>query len=114
MDRPNNYTPYQTNSLNVRIDINEFTDDSLTMGELPYLSSIPNTYKKQDFFILYDFKTLYKNELSRNEELKYKAEYSSILEKGKILDYLLSNNDFLGAQQLLQTVEDSILLNVIS
>jgi hypothetical protein len=111
---PNNYTPYQSNASELQIDIKDFSDPTLSMGQLPYLSNLYNSYKKQDFFVLYDFKKLYKHEMERNEELKYKAEYNSIIEKGKVLNFLLETKDFLGAQQLLQTVEDSILLNVIA
>jgi len=114
---PNNYTPYQVINNGVDpvavLDIKDFSNENIIMGALPYNSTIYNSYKRMDFFVLYDFRKLYKKELEREAELKYKAAYNSIIEKGGILELLLSSGDFISAQQLLQTVEDSVLLNVL-
>ena len=113
---PNNYVPYQINGSGESIellDIKNFTNETLALGQLPYNTTIYNTYKKVDFFVLYDFKELYKKELELETALDYRASYNSIIEKGKLLEYLLEAGEFSTAQQLLQSVEDSILLNVL-
>ncbi len=109
---PNNYVPYQSTT-NGMIDLREFSNEDLLIGQLPYNTTIYNTYKKQDFFVIYDFKELYKQELEKDIKSIYKDSYNSIIEKGRVLEYLLSTGDFMTSQQLLQTVEDSVLLNVL-
>lgn len=108
----NNFVPYQSNGTSM-IQVSDFNNSELKVGELPYLTGITNNYKKQDFFVLRDFKDLYRKELEYFGELKYDGSYKTIIEKGKILELLLETKDFKLAQQTLQTVEDSVLLQVI-
>lgn len=117
--RGTTYIPEQAliDGSNITVDANwisgtEFIDPLLNLGYLPYSNIILNNYQKVDFFVSYDFRQLYIQELEKQVELKYRVGHDTIIEKGKAMGVALTNNGFKSAQKILQSVEDTILLNI--
>ena len=93
------------------ISISDFTNELVQVGRLARNNAIFNNFKKVDFFVTYDFKKLYTQELEKSTELRYKAGHDTIIEKGKMIENMLLTDDFKSAQRVLQSAEDTMLLN---
>ena len=100
----NLYLPYQViNSADTLIS--DISNTTLKMGQLPYLTSIYNSYKKQDFFVCYESKLLLLDLLQKSNSISKLPKHSEVVSDSiSTMYYYLNKGDFKESQKILQTI----------